>query len=312
MILNMSEFKQTSKDILTKTGQGVVAVGGKGKDLALNAKNQIFDTLDANKDGQIDTNDIITLSLKIPGVKIDREKFLRKEFKLHYSENIVDKAIKTTPKQAGIPQEDIDKFANEVIEFERRFVSGIAAALGVPGGLAIGAAVPADIIQYYGYLLRAAQKLMYLYGFPQIVNVNDELELDTPTINALTVAMGVMFGVQGAGAALKAMATALGNGVEKKVLRKALTKGVFYPIVKNVAKWFGKNMTKEIFAGFFKQAIPAVGGILNGGITYLAFKPCCERLKKTLQDTKLVNDDYQVTNEENEILEGIFEETTEE
>ena len=44
MILNMSEFKQTSKDILTKTGQGVVAVGGKGKDLALNAKNQIFDT----------------------------------------------------------------------------------------------------------------------------------------------------------------------------------------------------------------------------------------------------------------------------
>ena len=29
-------------------------------------------------------------------------------------------------------------------------------------------------------------------------------------------------------------------------------------------------MTKEVFAGFFKKAIPVVGGVIGGGITGLA------------------------------------------
>ena len=53
-----------------------------------------------------------------------------------------------------------------MINFERNCVSGISAALGMPGGVAMSATIPADIVQYYGYTLRAAQKLMYLYGFP--------------------------------------------------------------------------------------------------------------------------------------------------
>lgn len=32
-----------------------------------------------------------------------------------------------------------------------------------PGGFAMVATLPADIVQYYGYLLRATQKLLYLY-----------------------------------------------------------------------------------------------------------------------------------------------------
>lgn len=44
-------------------------------------------------------------------------------------------------------------------------------------------------------------------------------------------------------------------------------------------------MTKTLFAGFFKKAIPIVGGIVGGGITFFSFKPCCYRLKNVLQDT---------------------------
>ncbi|MDY4545233.1 MAG: hypothetical protein SPE00_07990, partial [Bacilli bacterium] len=81
----------------------------------------------------------------------------------------------------------------------------------------------------------------------------------------------------------------LGKGVEKKLINTALTKGTIYPIVKSVAKWFNVRMTKEIFAGFFKKTIPVVGGVIGGGITYASFKPCCERLKNTLKDTRLSN-----------------------
>ena len=53
-----------------------------------------------------------------------------------------------------------------VIRSERLKVSGISAALGTPGGAAMAATIPADIAQYYGCMLRVAQKLLYLYGFP--------------------------------------------------------------------------------------------------------------------------------------------------
>ena len=114
--------------------------------------------LDVNHDGNVDIVDIITLGLKTPGIKVNREQFLKKELTIHYDEETVKKAIAKTPVAAKIPAEDIDKIADAVIQYERYFVSGISTALGAPGGAAMVATIPADIIQYYGYMLRAAQK----------------------------------------------------------------------------------------------------------------------------------------------------------
>ncbi|MEY8381461.1 hypothetical protein [Ileibacterium valens] len=62
-----------------------------------------------------------------------------------------------------------------------------------------------------------------------------------------------MFGVANANKMLKSVATTLGTGVEKQLMKKALTKGTIYPIVKSISKWFNVKMTKEVFAGFFKK-----------------------------------------------------------
>ena len=90
--------------------------------------------------------------------------------------------------------------------------------------------------------------------------------------------------------------------IEKKLLRAALTKGAVYPVVKSVMKWFGVNLTKAVFAGFFKKAIPVVGGVIGGGLTFMTFKPCCYRLKTVLQDTMLSNPEHESTEEENEFV----------
>ena len=166
----------------------------------------------------------------------------------------------------------------------------------------MAATIPADIAQYYGYMIRAAQKLLYLYGFPELDTSDEAIALDTETINSLTVCLGVMYGVANANNAIKAMAKALAGGVEKQLMKKALTKGAIYPIVRTVGKWFGVRMTKEIFAGFFKKAIPVVGGVVGGGITYASFKPCCYRLKDVLQDTMLSNPKHESSEEENKIF----------
>ena len=281
---------QKTMEAFQKVGDEVGKLGEKAKDTLIASKDKVAEALDANNDGKIDVQDIIIIALKTPGVNINRADFLEKQFMKNYPQEVIQDAIKFNPAHAGITVEEIDKIADQVIQYERNCVSGISLALGMPGGVAMTATLPADIAQFYGYMLRAIQKLLYLYGFPEI-KVENGVNIDDETMNIITLCLGVMYGVKGATASLKMLSAALGKGVEKKLLAKALTKGAFYPMVKKIAKWFSVNMTKQIFAGFFKKAIPVVGGVIGGGITYLSFKPCCDNLKKSLQDTLLSNPD---------------------
>lgn len=282
----MNKFEM--KNVIENTGNEVKKAVSKGKDIVFDSKDKVFDALDINKDGRVDTEDIIILGLRIPGVHIDREEFLKKQFMKNYANDVIQDAVKFNPAHAGITVEEIDNIADQVIQYERNCVSGISLALGAPGGVAMVATLPADIAQYYGYMLRAIQKLLYLYGFPEI-NVENGVNIDDETMNLITLCLGVMYGVEGSVASIKILSNALGKGVEKKLLQKALTKGTFYPIVKKISRWFSVCMTKQVFAGFFRKAIPVVGGVVGGGITYLSFKPCCDNLKKSLQDTALCN-----------------------
>ena len=254
----VKNVKKNTGNMITNVEKKASNVTNKAKNLVNTSKDKVINTMDVNNDGNVDIEDIIILGLKTPGIGINRSEFLKKELSLKYSEETVKEAILKTPCEAKISIDDINKIADNVIEFERNCVTGISTVLGVPGGFSMAATIPADIIQYYGYMLRAAQKLMYLYGFPEINVDENESQFDTETLNMLTICLGVMYGIAGANNAIKAMAKALAVGVEKKLINKALTKGTIYPIVKSIAKWFGVRMTKEVFAGFFKKAIPIV------------------------------------------------------
>ena len=282
----------TMKVDTSKVGETIAkataGVSEKIKSVSSKTEQTIVNLIDENGNGEIDIEDIVVKGLRVPGIRINRAAFLQKELFKHYPQEVIDDAILFYPAHANIKPEDIDKIADEVIKYERNCVSGISAALGIPGGAAMVATIPADIAQYYGYMLRATQKLLYLYGFPEI----DMSE-------------------KGANNALRAIAKALGSGVEKKLIRAALTKGTIYPIVKNVMKWFNVNLTKKVFAGFFKKAIPVIGGVIGGGITYLSFKPCCEKLRASLQNTLLSNPASQNPDEDNIILVETIQEESE-
>ena len=289
-------------DAAQSVGKTAVSVAGKTKELTEKSQQAILGAIDQNGNGEVDIEDVIIMGLKVPGIRIDRAQFLQNEFKTKLPQDVIDDAIAFNPLHANIPSELIEKIADEVIKYERNCVSGISAALGMPGGVAMAATIPADIAQYYGYMLRATQKLMYLYGFPAIDLDEKDQTFDSETMNTLIICLGVMYGVAGANNALKAMAKALATGVEKQLLRQALTKGTIYPIVKSVAKWFGVKMTKQVFAGFFKKAIPVVGGVVGGGLTFVSFKPCCDKLRATLKNTMLSNPDYCPSKEDDDLI----------
>lgn len=278
-------FKKKTKKIVSNITQ-------KSKDTIGTVQQGLTKTMDRNGDGKIDIEDIIIISLGIPGIRINRAEFLKKELQRYCTQEEISNAIEHNLTYAKISNEIIDKIADQVIKYERNCVSGISTALSMPGGLAMAATIPTDIAQYYGYMLRATQKLMYLYGFPEIDTSEKNGTFDSETVNTLTICLGVMYGVAGANSALRAMATGLANGISKKIMSTALTKGTLYPIVKNIAKWFGVKMTKKMLVGVVQKTVPVIGGVVGGGITFVTFKPCCDKLKKALQNTSLSNPNY--------------------
>lgn len=257
------------------------------------AKLAAINAIDENGNGKIDLEDVIIKGLKTPGIKINHAAFLAKTLKKRFPQETIDAAIAESPMRANIAQTEIDKMANEAINFERTCVSGISAALSAPGGVAMVATVPADLMQYYAYLLRMAQKLLYLYGFPQIDTEETGEKFDDGTMNTLILCFGVMYGVAGANKALLTVARALGAGLSKKFMQTAVTKGTIYPVLRAILKCFNVKLTKQLASKAINHSLPVIGGVIGGGITFFSFKSCGEKLKKTLRDTYLSNPDYQ-------------------
>ncbi len=266
-------------------------------------KEKIIEPLNGN----IHLEDLIDKAFKIPGIKVDRENFLRKELEVHYESDFVNQAIEQTPMMAGIPSEDINKIADAVIEYERRHVSGVSAGLGIPGGVTAVATLPADLIQNFAFLLRCAQKLMYLYGLPQI----EFEENKAASMHIIVLSLGVMYGMKDASIGLKALASMVQSGIDQQMIYKALIKGKLFPIVKEIETWFEKRMIKEVFGNFFEKAVPVIGAVVGGGITYLSFKKYCSRLKNVLKDTKQSNIKYYESKEEREQIDLIINEILE-
>ncbi|MFF2134707.1 hypothetical protein [Streptomyces sp. NPDC058193] len=231
---------------------------------------------------------------RLPGVRGDREAYLRTALARHCSECEVRVATAETPAVAGVSLDVLERVADESIRYETAKVSALSAAAGFPGALALPATVPADLTQYVVHMLRISQKLAYLYSWPDLFSEDGDDELDDATKGVLTLFFGVMFGTQSANAAVGKVAKAMSEQVIKKLPQKALTQGVVYPVVKKVAGYLGVEMTKQTFAKSVSKAIPVVGAAVSGTLTYATFRPMARRLKAHLSGLDLATPAGQV------------------
>lgn len=223
---------------------------------------------------------IIETAIKIPGVRVDRDDFLKKQFAKSPAD-IFDIIIKQGPIKAGISQKELRNKAVALINERTMFSSSASFLAGMPGGMAIAATIPADIVQFYAVALRLAQELAYLYGEEDLWSENT---LDTEKVrNQLIVYCGVMLGATGAAQAARVLSSALAKQALLKLPKQALTKTFYYPIIKSIVKFFGGKMTKDIFAKGVSKAIPVVGGVISGAITLITMRPMGIRLYETLE-----------------------------
>lgn len=230
---------------------------------------------------QAKVTEIVAQAAKIPGVHVNREDYLRAQFDKHCTPEMLDKIVELGPHAAGVSPKTINMLANSTIKHEVALATSLSAVAGIPGGWAMLASIPADLIQFHGGLIRTAQKLAYIHDWPELFSVKGD-KIDDETKNLILLFIGVMFGVQGAAAAITKLATQVEVHVGKQIAAKALTKTWYYPIVKKIVIGIGGRMNKTIFANAAAKFVPLVGAALSGGLTFFTFRPMSQRLNKHL------------------------------
>lgn len=241
---------------------------------------------------------VVNESLKLPFIKIDRSEFLIKKFGEQVDD--IQKLIDEGP-QVFFSKEELDESAKKVINANVLHSSSLSFASGLPGGFAMAATIPADIAQFYGYSLKLAQEISYIYGYNNMWS--DQGELTEDAKNTLILYLGVMLGVTSAGAAVRILSNKMALQALKKIPQKALTKTIYYPIIKKVMAIFGTKLTKATFAKGVSKFIPLFGGAVSGTMNYISLRPMANRLKDELgkninyttkdfeQDIKILNDE---------------------
>ena len=265
------------------------------KKAAKKARNAVNDVaidkaFDSVINKYITPEEIIAQIIKLPVARVDRAEFLHKELIRYYPEETVKTAIEYNPAYAGIGKQRINNIADQVIQRETNKVAGISFAAGLPGGFALAATIPADVVQYLAFTIRAIQEIAYLYGFDEFDF--EEEELDSYAMDQILIFLGAMYGVQGVDGSIKVIAEAAAQKTSKDLANKALTKTAIYPVVKKVAKELRSKITKRIYVKGASKAVPVIGGAVSGGLTYATFKPNCKRLKRSLRDLEICDVEY--------------------
>ncbi|MBP5271503.1 MAG: hypothetical protein ILO43_00840 [Clostridia bacterium] len=242
----VNDADQFLDGVVEKTGELV----DKAKDLTMEdvqnmsksavKKVRNFDPNDFNLDVPATIPKVLAVSSNV----IDRDAFLQEALGEYISGEAMQIAIEKDTRQAGIRRKLVDTIANQIISGEVNKASGISVAAG-----STWATLPADIIQYFGFVLRLVQKLAYLYGYKSFELSTEEGEtIDDSTLRALTALIGIMFG-----------ATEEVKDIGSKMGKLTVAKGVVAPI-------------------------PVLGGVLSGGMTYATLRPYAERLKNVLSE----------------------------
>ena len=237
-----------------------------------------------NREAEEFAKSFLKTVLRLRGVRIDREQFLRSELhKRGIAREVIDEAIALSPAAAGIDVVLLDDMVNAAIAFETRKSSALSFAAGLPGGFGLLATVPGDVTQFYVHAFRVMQKTAYVYGWQSFLE--DSKEVDDETLGKLSMFLGVMLGVGGASSSLTVFAASVARpAIQKQVAGKALTKTTWYPVMKSTLRVIGVKLTKDSLAKTVTKVVPVAGGVISGGMTFVTLRGQSKRLMEHLRE----------------------------
>lgn len=224
------------------------------------------------------TLETIAVLAKLPVVRVDREEFLKKQFK---DSEYLDQILENGPQSVYTP-ESLRKKADKIIASSAISTSLTSFAAGLPSNPAVMvAAGGADVVQYFGFALNMAQQLAYLFGDDNLFS-DDMDQLSEKTQIRIIAYLSAMLGVSGSATLVSSVSKMASATIGKRVAAKALTKTVWYPLLKKSLTAIGVKITKQTVERVVTKAVPVIGGAVSGGITYVTFRPMGKRFADML------------------------------
>ncbi|MDR1970852.1 MAG: hypothetical protein LBQ46_02920 [Treponema sp.] len=223
-------------------------------------------------------NSLLETVLKLPGARVDRLSFLEREFSRYCNPELVEKIKECGTGKAEVADTVMNKAAARVIAGQTASVTAVSFVSGLPGGLAMLGTIPVDLAQYYYNLVVTAQKLAFIYGWP-------ELEGDEPDSlpSMLTVFIGIMTGTVTADKEIRSLSKLLEDEVARKLSYLALTKAGILLLARRLGGILGAKLFWQGYTGLACKAVPLVGGLVSGGITLTTFLPMANTFKNEMQ-----------------------------
>jgi hypothetical protein len=227
----------------------------------------------------MDINSLVLTAVDNPATRVDREKFLREilfKYKPNFSQDQQKDFIENPVKAVGI--NEVTFIADKVIKNSVWQTTGLSFLAGLPGGpVGLAAAAP-DILQNLGYYIVLSQKLAYLYG----INFYEEtVQSDEYRKSSTLLCLAFMLGVNGADMVVQKILANVWEKSSKEII-EYLMKTACFALVEKIAAKLGEDLTKKGVTKFLSKAVPVLGGLISGGMTFAGFKSSAAIMQKKL------------------------------
>lgn len=218
-------------------------------------------------------NMVSTVS-QLPVIRVDRDEFLAKQFA---SSPHLEQIVSLGPQTVFTP-ESLRKVADRIINESTTKTAAASFLSGLPSNpVTMVAAGGADVVQYFGFAINLAQRLAYLFGEDALFTEGATDMSEQSKIRVIAY-LGTMFGAAGAAQLIAKTSVKVGTNLGKQVAAKALTKTMWYPVLKKAGALVGQKITKKTVEKTITKAVPIVGGVVSGALTLVTFRPMGARL----------------------------------
>lgn len=240
-------------------------------------------------------NNLLEILLNNPMSHVNRIEFLSKIYDISEEDVLLGKIDSTLSEK--------EAYAKRCIKNNITKSTGLSFASGLPGGLALAGTIPADILQNMIFSIRLIQELAYIYEYEDLLDKEGDLKID-----GIILFLGTMFSAQGAASLLRVASNNTANYASKKIMTTALTKGAWFPFIRNISKVVAsQTLTKKGLASAASKAIPIIGGVASGGLTAVTMSVAAKRLNNELIKGYSSNYSEEKFNKDIEIIEAEFE-----
>ena len=229
-------------------------------------------------------NSVLRWGLKLPFSKVDRERYLRHVFSKHVKDEAQMSVVLEERPSSVLPDCLIEKVVKREIHLHALWVTLVSLVCAIPpDGWLMWVLILVDFVQFQVFVFIILQKMLYVYGCRDLHTKDVTKEERSLDVMMLMISV-VMIGKSQVRRLAK---SAFGLAVKQVIQRFAarlMTRLVVLNFLRQLAKWFGIVLTKEMVVSGLSMIVPLTCALISGLISLWLFMPMVKKLHRHLRE----------------------------